>query len=74
MAKITAEQRRELEYAHDVDDEVFVEKLEEYTGITRKWRVEHDYYSENGDYVGCSEDFDLDTLLENAYVEVIDDV
>lgn len=74
MPRITAEQRRTLELVYEQDDEAFVELLEEYTGITRKWRLAYDYYTENGDYVGCSEDFDLDTLLENAYVEVIDDV
>ena len=74
MPRITAEQRRALECAYERDDGEFVEMLEEYTGITRKWRLAYDYYTENGDYVGCSEDFDLDTLLENAYVEVVDDV
>lgn len=74
MAKITAEQYEELQEAYDLDDEDFVKKLEAYTGITRKPYTAYNYYSAHGNYIGCSEDFDLYTLLENAYVEVAEDV
>lgn len=74
MAKITAEQYEELQEAYDRDDQEFVEKLEAYTGITRKPYIAHNYFDANGNYVGCSEDFNLDALLEDAYVEVVEDV
>ena len=70
MARITAEQYEELVEAYDYDDQQFIEKLEEYTGITRKPYIAHIYYDCRGNYIGCSENFDLDMLLENAYVRV----
>ena len=73
MAKISRQQYEQLEEAYDLDDQQFVEKLEEYTGITRKPYTAHNYFDRHGNYIGCSEDFDLDTLLENAYVEVAED-
>ena len=72
MAKITAEQYEELQEAYDTDDQVFVEKLEAYTGIVRKSYIAYNYFDAHGNYIGCSEDFDLDALLEDAYVEVDD--
>lgn len=73
MAKITQAQYEELQEAYDLDDQQFVEKLEEYTGITRKSYTAYNYYDYHDNYIGCSEQFDLDTLLENAYVEVMED-
>ena len=73
MAKITSKQYQELKDAYDLDDQRFVELLEEYTGITRRSYTAYDYYS-GGDYVGNSENFDLYEILRNAYVEVTDDV
>ena len=72
MAKITAKQYDEMQEAYDMDDQQFVEKLEEYTGITRKPYIAYNYFDCHGNYIGCSEDSDLDRLLENAYVEVDD--
>lgn len=74
MAKITAEQYEELQEAYDRDDQEFVEKLEAYTGITRKSYTAYNYFDCHGNYIGCSEHFDLDGLLLNAYVEVAEDV
>lgn len=71
MARITAEQYEELVEAYDYDDQQFIEKLEEYTGITRKSYTAYSYYDCSGNYIGCSENFDLDVLLENAYVRVV---
>lgn len=71
MARITAEQYEELVEAYDFDEQQFVEKLEEYTGITRKPYTAHNYFDCNGNYIGCSEGFSLDMLLENAYVKVV---
>lgn len=73
MSKITKQQYEELEEAYDIDEQEFVEKLEEYTGITRKSYTAYNYYDFSGNYIGCSEDFDLDRLLESAYVGVTDD-
>ena len=68
---ITAQQKEELQEAYEcLDDQQFVEKLEAYTGIVRKPYTAHNYFDANGNYVGCSEDFDLDTVLENAFVGV----
>ncbi|MBQ3193772.1 MAG: hypothetical protein IJB59_09425 [Oscillospiraceae bacterium] len=36
MAKITMQQYEELKEAYETDDQQFAEKLEEYTGITRR--------------------------------------
>lgn len=72
MAKITKQQYEELKDAYDCDDQEFVEKLEEYTGITRRSYTAYDYYC-GGDYVGNSEKDMLDEILRHAYVEVTDD-
>ena len=71
MTKITAEQHVELEELYDIDEQRFVVKLEEYTGITRKSYTAYNYFDCHGNYIGCSEDFDLDRLLEGAYVKVV---
>ena len=74
MAKITAQQYEEIQDAYDDDnDQVFEEKLQEYTGIIRNPYTAYSYYDCHGNYVGCSDDFDLDAILENAYVEVDED-
>ena len=74
MARITKTQYDELQKAYDIDDQEFTEKLEEYTGITRRSYTAYNYFDCHGNYIGCSENFDLDILLENAYVEVQDNV
>ena len=48
MAKITAEQYEELQEAYDTDDQMFVEKLEAYTGIVRKPYIAHNYFDVHG--------------------------
>lgn len=68
--KITKQQYDELQDAYDFDEQQFVEKLEEYTGITRHSYTAYSYYSESGNYIGDSNDFDLDDILRKAYVEV----
>lgn len=68
---ITARQLAELKEAYEcLDDQQFIEKLEAYTGIVRKPYTAHNYFDANGNYVGCSEEFNLDEVLENAFVEV----
>lgn len=74
MAKIlTRQQYEELQEAYETDDQAFVEKLEEYTGIIRKSYTAYNYYDAAENYIGCSEEFDLDTILEKAFVEVAND-
>lgn len=73
MRKITAEQYDELQEAYDIDEQKFAEKLEEYTGIVRKSYTAYNYYDLHGNYIGCSESFNLGDLLDMAYVEVVDD-
>lgn len=70
IGRITEQQLEELREAYDFDEQRFVEKLEEYTGIVRTPYIAHNYYDACGNYIGCSEEFDLDNLLENAYIEV----
>lgn len=72
MAKITKQQYDELKEAYETDDQQFVEKLEEYTGITRRAFISYDYYS-GDDYVGNSDDNSLGDILRSAYVEVAED-
>lgn len=67
--KITAKQYDELREAYETDDQLFVEKLEEYTDITRRSYTAYDYFC-GGDYVGNSENDDLIDILRNAYVEI----
>lgn len=74
MRKITNSQYEELEEAYEImGDQQFFEKLEEYTGITAKPYIAHNFYDCHNNYIGNSEEFDLDTILDNAYVEVVED-
>lgn len=74
MRKITNSQYEELEEAYEImGDQQFFEKLEEYTGITAKPYIAYIFYDCNDNYICNSEELDLDTLLENAYVEVVED-
>lgn len=70
IGRITEQQLEELREAYDFDEQRFAEKLEEYTGIVRRSYIAHNYYDASDNYIGCSEEFDLDNLLENAYIEV----
>lgn len=71
MAKITRAQYEEILDAYATDDQLFVEKLEEYTGITRKSYTAYNYFC-GGDYCGDSERNDIEEILRMAYVEVED--
>ena len=73
MVRITRQQYRELEEAYGIDKQEFVEKLEEYTGITRTAYTAHDYWDCHGNYIGNSHEFDLGEILGKAYVEVTED-
>ena len=72
--KITRAQYEDLVDAYEFEsDQVFIEKLEEYTGIRQVPYTAYSYFDANNNYVGCSDDFDLRDILENAYIEVVDD-
>ncbi|MBR4291697.1 MAG: hypothetical protein IKT52_13835 [Oscillospiraceae bacterium] len=71
MAKITKAQYDEIIDAYATNDQLFVEKLEEYTGITRKPYTAYNYYTDGGDYAGDSEINTIDDILRMAYVEVL---
>lgn len=70
MVKITSEQYKELKDACDIDSYLFHEKLMKYTGITRVPYTAFSYFDDCGNYIGDSDDFDLDAFLEKAYVIV----
>lgn len=46
--------------------------LKKWTGIQAKPYTGYAYYDAAGNYVGDSNEFDLDDLLKSAYVEVKD--
>ena len=72
--KITKSQYEEIEDAYmycNLDE--FHETLAEHTGIVAYSYTAYSYFDANGNYVGDSNEFDLDTILENAYMEVVDD-
>ena len=74
MAKyITEAQQEKLELAVLLDDEKYRKLLREYMGIEARAYTAYNYYDENGDFIGNSEDYDLGQLMEAAGVEVRDD-
>lgn len=70
---ITEGQYDNLMYARPDDIEEFNELLKEYTGIVAKQYTAFQYYDSADNYVGNSEEYTLDELLESACVEVYDD-
>lgn len=74
MAKyITEAQQEKLELAVLLDNEEYRKLLREYMGIEARAYTAYNYYDENGDFIGNSEDYDLDQLMEEAGVEVRED-
>ena len=71
--KITKSQYEEIQDAYEEGFRELHMVLAEHTGIVAYSYEAYTYYDVNDNYVGNSEDFDLDELLENAYIEVIDD-
>lgn len=61
---------QDLKEALEWDKDEFPEVLKEYTGIVAKPYTAFQYYYENGDYIGDSETFSLEELLEEAKIEV----
>lgn len=74
MAKyVTKAQQENLELAELLDDEEYRKLLSEYMGIEARAYTAYNYYDENGDFIGNSEDYDLGQLMEAAGVEVRND-
>ena len=70
---ITKAQHEELEDIYDSGYTAeFHKLLEEYTGVEARPYTAYSYYSAERDYVGDSNENDLDELLQAAYVEVRD--
>lgn len=61
---------QDLKECLDWDKEEFPKALKEYTGIIAKPYTAFQYYYENGDYIGDSETFSLEEVLEEAGIEV----
>ena len=70
---ITRAQYKKLKANHMLNDTTEFNKiLKEYTGIEATPYTSYLYFDSNGNYVGDSNETDLDELLEAAYVEVRD--
>lgn len=68
---ITKAQYNELSDANFIyGTETFHKLLEEYTGIKAVPYTVYAFYDAAGDYVGCSENNDLDHILQSAYISV----
>lgn len=73
MLPTTKAQYEELENLNMCcDAEEFNKLLEEYTGIGARPYTAYQFFNSDGDYVGDSNENDLDDLLRAAYVEVRD--
>ena len=71
---ITKKQLEEIEEAGCWGDRTDAyELLEEYTGIAAKPYTAWNFYDEYGNYVGNSDDYSIRDLIENAYIDVVDE-
>lgn len=70
---ITNAQMQELVDALDEETSVYNEKLRRIAGIEARPYTAYQYYDENGEYVGESDETPLYDLLDNADVEVRDE-
>lgn len=70
---ITKAQREELEDASAFGVEETHDLLKKYAGIEARPYTAYLYFDENGDFLACSDETDVDELLKKAYVEVRDD-
>ena len=70
---ITEAQREELADAEEYGTGDLHELLKKYAGIEAKPYTAYLYYDEDGDFLACDDDTDVDSLLEMACVEVRDE-
>lgn len=70
-SEITREQFNELDEILFIDGrEGFNKALEEYTGIEARPYTAYQYYDGAGNYVGDSDNDDLNEILRRAYISV----
>lgn len=71
---ITREQLKEIEEAYSYEDrETAYALLEEYAGIEAKPYTAWDFYDASGNYLGDSVNYSFKDLLENAYIDVVEE-
>jgi hypothetical protein len=74
VKSITTEQLEEIEDALFCLDRVGAyELLKEYTGIEAKPYTAWSFYDQHGNCVGDSDNYSIRDLLENAYIDVIEE-
>ena len=72
VKKITRSQYAEIQEAFEEGYRELHQALAEHTGIVAYSHEAYSYW-DGDNWVGNSEDFDLDVILENAYIEVVED-
>lgn len=70
MSEITERQYEELCEAKGFDREEFHKLLSEHCGIEARPYTGYSYYDNLGNYIGDSNDCDVKTLLDNAYIKI----
>ena len=71
--EITRDQLKDLQETLSTDRRDFNELLEEYTGIVAKPYTAFVYYDSADNWVGDSDNYDVQDILENAYITVKED-
>ena len=72
VKKITRSQYEEIQDAFEEGYQELHQALAEHTGIVAYSHEAYSYWV-GDNWVGNSEDFELDVILENAYIEVVED-
>lgn len=70
---ITKAQHEELADTEEYDTGALHDLLKKYAGIEARPYTAYLYFDEDGDFLACSDETDIDDLLEKAYVEVRDE-
>lgn len=67
---ITQEQYEKLREAQSFDRSEFHQLLNKHCGIEARPYTGFSYYDEAGNYLGDSDDCDVKSLLDNAYISI----
>lgn len=73
MLSITKEQYEELREASGWDREEFHRLLNKYCGIETRAYTGFSFYDSAGNYIGDSNDYDIKSLLDSAYIHVVEE-
>ena len=73
MTSITRKQYEELREASSWDTEEFHRLLNEYCGIESRPYTGFSFYDSAGNYIGDSNDYDVKSLLDSAYIRVVEE-